>query len=189
MIVASPMNELELRNLMYTAQLHPHGAFAIRYPRGRGVISDWRKPFAEIPLGKARTITHGKDIAILSAGHPGNFVVEATQRLIAENISIEHIDMRFVKPLDEECLHKVFKNFSQVITVEDGTITGGLGSAVLEFMSEHGYHCQVMRLGVPDRFIEQGTQQELYALCGFDAEGIYQAVKTVVKPNVLSKVS
>jgi 1-deoxy-D-xylulose-5-phosphate synthase len=187
-IVTAPMNELELRNLMFTAQLRNNGPFAIRYPRGRGVIADWRKPFKEIPIGKARIIRKGKDIAILSVGHPGNFVVEATEKLIAELISVEHIDMRFIKPLDEECLHTVFQNFSQIITIEDGTITGGFGSAVIEFMCEHGYQANIRRLGVPDRFIEQGTQQELYKECGFDTESIYQAVKALVKPNVLSKV-
>jgi len=188
-IIAAPMNEVELRNLMYTAQLKHMGPFAIRYPRGRGVLYDWRKPFTEIPLSKARIIKHGKDIAVLSVGHPGNFVVEATERLTAENISVEHIDMRFIKPLDEECLHTVFKSFRQLITVEDGTITGGFGSAVLEFMCEHGYKANVRLLGVPDRFIEQGTQQELYKECGFDAEGIYQTVKALVKHRILSKVS
>jgi len=187
-IIASPMNEVELRNLMYTAQLNPKYPFAIRYPRGRGVLNDWRKPFAEIPVGKSRIIRHGKDIAVLSIGHPGNFVTEAIEKLTVENISVEHIAMRFVKPLDEDCLHSVFKLFSQIITVEDGTIAGGFGSAVLEFMSEHGYKADIRRLGVPDRFIGQGTQQELYRECGFDAEGIYQTVKALVKPKVLSKV-
>jgi 1-deoxy-D-xylulose-5-phosphate synthase len=187
-VIASPMNEVELRNLMFTAQLNPVYPFAIRYPRGRGVLSEWRKPFTEIPVGKARIMSRGKDIAILSIGHPGNFVTEAAKKLSAENITVEHIDMRFVKPLDEECLHTIFKSFSQIITVEDGTITGGFGSSVLEFMSDHGYKANIRRLGVPDHFIEQGTQLELYKECGFDAEGIYQSVKALVKPNVLSKV-
>ncbi|MBN1413617.1 MAG: 1-deoxy-D-xylulose-5-phosphate synthase [Bacteroidales bacterium] len=188
-IISSPMNEVDLRNLMYTAQLTNKSPFAIRYPRGRGVISNWRQPFTVIPIGKARIINHGKDIAVLSIGHPGNFVKQAIERIAAENISVEHIDMRFVKPLDEECLHTVFKLFKQIITVEDGTVVGGFGSAVLEFMSEHGYAADVRRLGVPDRFIEQGTQQELYGKCGFDAEGIYQTIKELVKPRILTKVS
>jgi 1-deoxy-D-xylulose-5-phosphate synthase len=188
MVMASPMDEVELRNLMYTAQLNPAGPFAIRYPRGRGVHSDWRKPFTPIAVGKARIISHGKDIAILSVGHPGNFVAEAAQRLSNENITVEHIDIRFVKPIDEECLHAVFKSFNKIITVEDGALNGGFGSAILEFMSDHGYQATVKRLGVPDRFIEHGTQQELYRECGYDAEGVYQTVKSLVKPKILSKV-
>jgi 1-deoxy-D-xylulose-5-phosphate synthase len=186
-IISAPMDEIELRNLMYTAQLANHGPFAIRYPRGRGVYAKWRKPFEEIPIGRSRIISQGKDIAILSIGHTGNFVVEAMERLMAEGIGVEHIDMRFVKPMDEECLHRIFKTFSQIITVEDGVISGGFGSAVLEFMSEHGYSANIQRLGVPDRFIEQGTQQELYKECGFDAEGIYQTVKALVMPRILTK--
>jgi 1-deoxy-D-xylulose-5-phosphate synthase len=186
-IVSAPMNEIELRNLMYTAQLANRGPFAIRYPRGKGVFSDWRKPFEEIPIGKARIISHGKDLAILSIGHTGNFVVEAVERLMAENILAEHIDMRFIKPLDEDCLHRVLKSFDRIITVEDGALQGGFGSAVLEFMAEHDYSVNVRRLGIPDRFIEQGTQQELYKECGYDADGIYQAVKTLVMPSVLIK--
>jgi 1-deoxy-D-xylulose-5-phosphate synthase len=187
-IISAPMNEVELRNLMYTAQLAKRGPFAIRYPRGRGVFTEWRKPFEEIPIGKSRVISRGKDIAILSIGHTGNFVVEANERLKAENIDVEHIDMRFVKPLDEECLHTIFKSFRQIITIEDGTIVGGFGSAVLEFMNENGYQSNVKRLGVPDHFIEQGTQQELYSECGFDADSIYMIVKATVKPKVFSKV-
>ncbi len=187
-VIAAPMDEVELRNLMYTAQLKPTGPFAIRYPRGRGMHSDWRKPFAEIPVGKSRVISHGKDLAILSAGHPGNFVAGAVEKLAAEHISVEHVDMRFVKPLDAECLHAIFRSFDKIITVEDGTINGGFGSAVLEFMSDNGYRATVKRLGVPDRFIEQGTQQELYKECGFDADGIYQAVKLLVRPKILTKV-
>ena len=179
MILAAPMNELELRNLMYTAQLHPNGPFAIRYPRGRGVIADWRKPFEEIPVGKARLLREGNDIAILSAGHPGNFAVEAIEKL-GDTVSVEHIDIRFIKPLDEECLHAVFKKFKRIITLEDGTVAGGFGSAVLEFMSNHGYQANVKIMGVPDRFIEQGTLQELYRDCGFDAESIYHAVISMV---------
>jgi 1-deoxy-D-xylulose-5-phosphate synthase len=187
-IISAPMNEVELRNLMYTAQLANRGPFAIRYPRGRGFVAEWRKPFEEILIGKSRVIRHGKDIAILSVGHTGNFVVEATERLNAENIGVEHIDMRFVKPLDEECLHEIFKSFSQIITIEDGTIVGGFGSAVLEFMNENGYQSSVKRMGVPDRFVEQGTQQELYNECGFDTDSIYRIVKAMVKPKIFSKV-
>jgi 1-deoxy-D-xylulose-5-phosphate synthase len=187
MIVSAPMNEEELRNLMYTAQLKNHGPFSIRYPRGRGMMADWKKPFREIPVGKGRLIRKGTDIAILSIGTAGNLAAEAINRLEDSGISIAHYDMRFVKPLDEDLLHKVFKRFRQVITVEDGSLAGGFGSAVLEFMADHAYQCQVKRLGVPDRFIEHGTQAELYRECGFDAEGIVNAITSLVKPKVLSK--
>ncbi|HJX70885.1 MAG TPA: 1-deoxy-D-xylulose-5-phosphate synthase [Bacteroidales bacterium] len=189
MIIAAPMNEEELRNMMFTAQLKNHGPFSIRYPRGAGVMVNWEQPYKEIPVGKARELQKGFDLAILTIGHPGNFASEAILRLETENISVAHYDMRFVKPLDEECLHHVFKNFRKIITVEDGTIVGGFGSAVIEFMSEHGYQAQVNRLGVPDKFIEQGSQKELYKECGFDAEGIISAIKAMVKPRVFSKVS
>jgi len=188
MIVSAPINEEDLRNLMYTAQHRNHGPFSIRYPRGRGVHLDWKKPFKEIPVGKGKIMRKGTDIAILSIGHIGNLVVEAIDNLEEEHISAAHYDMRFVKPLDEELLHKVFKQFKQVITVEDGVISGGFGSAILEFMCDHGYTSRVKRLGVPDRFINQGTQQELYKECGYDVEGIIETVKTLVKPKVLSKV-
>ncbi len=188
MIVSAPMNEEDLRNLMYTAQHRNHGPFSIRYPRGRGVQLDWKKPFKAIPIGKGKIIRIGTDIAILSIGHIGNLVVDAIDNLEEEHISAAHYDMRFVKPLDEELLHKVFKQFKHVITVEDGIISGGFGSAILEFMCDHGYTSRVKRLGVPDRFVEQGTQQELYKECGYDVEGIIETVKTLVKPKVLSKV-
>jgi len=188
MIVSAPMNEEDLRNLMYTAQHRNHGPFSIRYPRGRGVQLDWKKPFREIPVGKGKIIRKGTDIAILSIGHIGNLVVEAIDNLEKEHISAAHYDMRFVKPLDEDLLHKVFKQFKQVITVEDGVISGGFGSAILEFMCDHGYTSQVKRLGVPDRFVDHGTQEELYKECGYDVLGIIDTVKTLVKPKVLSKV-
>lgn len=186
MIVSAPMNEEELRNLMYSAQLDNKGPFSIRYPRGRGVMPEWKKPFREIPVGKGRLIRDGHDIAILSIGHVGNFVVEATERLKKENVSICHYDMRFAKPLDEEILHRVFKKFEFVITIEDGTITGGFGSAVIEFMTENQYSAHVKRMGVPDRFIDQGTPEELYRECGFDAEGIFTTVKQFLKRKIIS---
>jgi len=188
MIVSAPMNEEDLRNLMYTAQHRNHGPFSIRYPRGRGVQLDWKKPFREIPVGKGKIIRKGTDIAMLSIGHIGNLVVEAIDNLEKEHISAAHYDMRFVKPLDEDLLHKVFKQFKQVITVEDGVISGGFGSAILEFMCDHGYTSQVKRLGVPDRFVDHGTQEELYKECGYDVLGIIDTVKTLVMPKVLSKV-
>ena len=184
--VSAPMNEEELRNLMYTAQKENKGPFSIRYPRGKGVMTEWQTPFKEIPVGKGRLIRKGSDVAILSIGHVGNFVVEASKVLATKRIDVEHYDMRFVKPLDEEILHHVGKNFKSVITIEDGTIVGGFGSAVLEFMSENAYTPAVKRMGVPDRFIDHGTPQELQKECGFDVDGIIKTVKSFIQPNILS---
>jgi 1-deoxy-D-xylulose-5-phosphate synthase len=177
MTVSAPMNEIELRNMMYTAQLPSAGPFSIRYPRGNGVTPNWRVPFEKIPIGKGRILKEGNDIAVLSIGHPGNFVSEAIIRAEEKGISVMHCDMRFVKPIDEDILHIVGKKFKHVITVEDGTIIGGMGSAVAEFFSIHGYECSVEMLGVPDKFIQQGTVQELQSKCGFDAEGIFNAIR------------
>jgi 1-deoxy-D-xylulose-5-phosphate synthase len=175
-IVSSPMNEVELRNLMYTAQLpRTTTAFSIRYPRGQGVTPDWRQPMEEIPIGTGRKIIDGEDIAILTIGHVGNFAVTACESLLAKNISAAHYDMRFVKPLDEEMLHEVFGKFRKVITVEDGCLQGGFGSAILEFMGDHSYSAEVRRLGIPDRVVEHGEQPELFRECKFDASGIEQA--------------
>jgi len=185
MTIAAPMDEIELRNLLYTAQTEPSGPFAIRYPRGSGVHAEWKKPFEKIAAGKGRLMRSGKDIAILSIGHPGNFVTEAAGRLAREKIGVTHYDMRFVKPLDEEILHRVASQFDEVITVEDGVITGGFGSAVMEFFNEHHYPVHVTRLGVPDRFISHGKQQELYRECGFDPEGIYTTVKKVLREKAV----
>ncbi len=177
MIVSAPMDEAELRNLMYTAQLESTpGPFTIRYPRGAGPLGYWQKPFEEIPLGKARRIKQGKDIAVLSIGHPGNFVKEAVSSLDDETISTEHWDMRFVNPLDTEALHYIMKEFSRIITVEDGFIKGGFGSAILEFASDNGYSPEIRRLGIPDYFVAHGSQKELYHECGFDAEGIRKEI-------------
>jgi 1-deoxy-D-xylulose-5-phosphate synthase len=172
LIVSAPMNEEELRNLMYTAQLKNFGAFAIRYPRGSGVMIDWQKPFIELPIGKGRMVSDGSDIAILSVGHPGNFVQSAINRLDNNTIAPAHFDMRFIKPLDENLLHEIFKRFEHIITIEDGTIVGGFGSAIIEFMADNGYSAKVTRLGVPDKFIEHGTIAELQKECGFDSESI-----------------
>jgi len=187
LIVSAPMNEEELRNLMYTAQLRKHGPFSIRYPKGKGVMQQWKKSFREIPLGKGRIVREGIDLAILSIGHTGNMVVEACN-MLKDEYSIAHYDMRFVKPLDHELLHTIFKTFNNVVTVEDGTIVGGFGSAVIEFMTENNYRSQVRRLGIPDRFIDQGTQEELYSECGYDADGICRTVREMVKPKLLTKV-
>jgi len=185
-IVSAPMNEEELRNLMYTSQLENKGPFSIRYPRGRGVMPEWKTPFKEIPIGKGREIKKGTEVAILSIGHVGNYVVEATKKLEKKHIDIGHYDMRFVKPIDEDLLHYIGKNYKAIITVEDGTVTGGFGSAVLEFMNDHSYNLKIKRLGVPDKFIDHGTVEELHKECGFDAEGIIKVVKSMVRPNLLS---
>jgi 1-deoxy-D-xylulose-5-phosphate synthase len=181
MIVAAPMDEIELRNLMYTAQLEKSkGPFSIRYPRGNGTHADWKRPFEEIEIGKSRMISEGDDLVILSVGLPGNMVEKAVMKLVKENITIAHYDMRFVAPLDKAALHSIFKKFQHIITVEDGILKGGFGSAVLEFMSDYGYKAEVRRLGIPDYFVEQGTQDELYHECGYDAEGIEIAVREML---------
>ncbi|PID94348.1 MAG: 1-deoxy-D-xylulose-5-phosphate synthase [Bacteroidetes bacterium] len=181
MIVTAPMDEIELRNLMFTAQQKNHGPFSIRYPRGRGVNTNWERPFMEIPIGKGRKLTEGKDIAILSLGHPGNFAATAVQRLKEQQIHISHYDVRFLKPLDTELLHQALKEHHHIITIEDGTLIGGLGSAVQEFVNDHQYPTQVVKLGIPDQFIEQGSPEELYAQCGINQETIYQTVITLLK--------
>ena len=187
MIVSAPMNEIELRNLLYTAQLSENGPFSIRYPRGRGTIPEWRQPFEEIGIGKGRIIHEGSDIAMLTIGTAGNLAVEATRQLTRENISVAHYDMRFVKPLDEVLLHQVLSRFKSVITIEDGVIQGGFGSAVLEFASDHNYAVNIRRLGVPDRFTDQGTQKELFRECGFDPESIVNAVKLLIGKRILTR--
>ena len=159
MIVASPMNEEELRNLMFTAQLPNKGPFTIRYPRGRGVLSEWKTPMKEITVGKGRRLTNGDDIAILSIGHPGNFVQEAVDELSKIGVSVAHYDMRFVKPLDEIMLHEVFTKFKYIVSVEDGCVMGGFGSAVIEFMADQKYQVDLTRLGIPDKYIHHGTQK------------------------------
>jgi 1-deoxy-D-xylulose-5-phosphate synthase len=181
MIVTAPMDEIEFRNLLYTAQLEKNRSpFSIRYPRGRGMFIDWKKPFQEIEIGKARLISEGNNLAILSIGHPGNVVASVVKKFEKEKIFITHYDMRFVAPLDKNVLHSVFKNFTHVITVEDGVLKGGLGSAIIEFMSDNGYNSEVRRLGIPDYFVEHGTQDELYRECGFDAEGVELAIREIL---------
>lgn len=178
MIVSAPMDEIELRNLMYTAQLEKNvGPFSIRYPRGVGLNTDWQKPLDEIRVGEARLLNKGEKVAILSIGHTGNSAERVVKRLAEEKINVTHYDMRFVQPLDEEALHEVFKNHKAIISVEDGMLKGGFGSAVIEFMADNNYSATVKRLGIPDFFIEQGTQIELKKECGFDDDGIYKAVK------------
>lgn len=172
--ISSPMDEHELRRLMYTAQLPDKGPFVIRYPRGRGVLQDWKCPLEEIPVGKGRKLKAGNDIAVVTIGPIGNVAAKAIERAEKERgISIAHYDLRFLKPLDEELLHEVGRNFRKVITIEDGVRQGGMGSAVLEFMADRGYTPQVQRIGVPDNFIEHGSLKELHRLCEMDEEGIF----------------
>lgn len=184
MTVSAPMNEEELRNLMYTAQQEDMGPFVIRYPRGNGVMVDWQRPFKLLKIGKGRKICDGEEIAVLSVGHIGNEVIKAVAELNNEGYYPAHFDLRFVKPLDEALLHEVFTKFNKVITVEDGCLQGGMGSAVLEFMADHNYSAQVSRLGIPDVFVEHGEQPELWAECGFDAKGIIEHIKSLgIKQN------
>lgn len=189
MIVAAPMNEQELRNLMFTAQLDETQAekqsFTIRYPRGEGVMPQWRTPFEKIEIGKGRKVKDGEEVAILTIGHIGNYVSKACQLLEKEGINPAHYDMRFVKPLDEALLHEIFLHFDKVITIEDGCVMGGFGSAVIEFMANHGYTAKVKRLGIPDAVIEHGEQLELHRECGFDPEGIANAVKEMAGVRLL----
>ncbi len=180
MTVSAPMNEAELRNLMYTAQQENMGPFSIRYPRGKGVMTEWKTAFQKIKVGTGRKLTSGSDVAILTIGHPGNFAQEAIDKLSKEGISVAHYDMRFVKPIDEIMLHEVFTKFDKIITVEDGCVMGGFGSAVIEFMADQGYSANIKRLGIPDEFIHHGTQPELWADCGFDTAAITKAVKEII---------
>jgi 1-deoxy-D-xylulose-5-phosphate synthase len=178
--ICSPMNELELRNMMYTAQLPGMGPFAIRYPRSRGISPDWKKPFEALPVGKGRQIREGKDLAMITIGHSGNFALSACEQLMKSGIDAALYDIRFLKPLDEELLKDVFGKFRKIITVEDGSIIGGLGSAIIEFANDHGFDAEIHRLGVPDRFVEQGTIEELHRECGFDVEGIVESAKKLI---------
>ena len=188
MIIAAPMNEQELRNLMYTSQLPEiQLPVVIRYPRGEGVMVDWRKPFEKLTIGKGRKLKDGKEIAILSLGHPGNFAQTAIRNLRAEGMDPAHYDMRFVKPIDEELLHEVFQNYDKIVTVEDATVVGGVGSAVLEFMNAHGYQSQIKILGIPDAIVEHGSLKELHHECHYDALAIADAVKTLLGKSVLTE--
>jgi 1-deoxy-D-xylulose-5-phosphate synthase len=185
MVISAPMNESELRNLMYTAQLDSNEyPFVIRYPRGEGVMPEWKTPFSEIRIGTGRRLREGQDIAILSLGHPGNFAAAAIRDLRNDGIQPGHYDMRFVKPLDEALLHEACQRYPKLITVEDGTVEGGFGSAVLEFMARHGYKNDLRILGIPDRIIEHGTPRELHHECGYDAAAIAAAVREMMKDKV-----
>lgn len=192
MIVCAPMNEKELRNMMYTAQLESTNLpISIRYPRGEGMMADLQKdtmaekyPFEAIEIGKGRKIKDGEGVAILSFGHPGNFAAAAIRDVKAEGLNPAHYDMRFAKPIDEALLHEVFSKFNKIITVEDGTVVGGFGSAVLEFMSANNYTAAVKIMGIPDKLVEHGTPKQLYEEIGIDANGIAEAVRDMVRIDV-----
>lgn len=181
--LASPMNEHELRRLMYTAQLPGKGTFVIRYPRGRGVLADWHCPLEEVKVGTGRKLRDGDDIAVLSVGPVGNNVVKAVEMIEndGDGISVAHYDMRFVKPLDENLLKEVAAKFKHVITVEDGVREGGFGSAVIEWMEDNGQHLDIVRLGLPDHFVEHGTVAQLQSIVGIDAEGIRRTIKETLR--------
>ena len=185
LVVCAPMNEQELRNMMFTAQLDDNAyPYVIRYPRGEGMMPEWRTPFEKMEVGKGRKLRDGKDIAILSFGHPGNFAAAAIRDLKADGIQPAHYDVRFVKPLDAELLHEVFQKYDRIITVEDGTVVGGFGSAILEFMAEHGYNAQVRIMGIPDRIVEHGSLRELHHECHYDAQAIADTVREMMKDKV-----
>ncbi|MDL2257510.1 1-deoxy-D-xylulose-5-phosphate synthase, partial [Bacteroidales bacterium OttesenSCG-928-I14] len=174
--IASPLNEIDLRNLMYTASQPNMGVFAIRYPRGKGELSDWQRPFETLPVGKGRKLKDGKQIAILSIGPIGNIAMEAIEKAEKHGIEVAHYDMIYLKPIDEELLHQVASNHSMVLTVENGTINGGFGSAVMEFMRDNNYNIQIKRIGIPDKFIPHGTIPELYRLCKMDIDSIFEEI-------------
>lgn len=174
--IAAPMNEHQLRNLMYSAQLPDRGPVVIRYPRGKGVLADWENQMEEIPFGKGQKLKDGNDVAVLSLGHIGNDVAKAVELAAGKGISAAHYDMIFAKPLDEELLHQIARQFTKVITVESGVLNGGFGSAVLEFFSDHGYSPKVKRIGLPDHFVEHGTVAELNQLCNLDTDSILKEI-------------
>jgi len=190
MIVAAPMNESELRNMMYTAQLPEIDApYTIRYPRGQGVMPQWRTPFEKIETGTGRKICDGQEVAILTIGHPGNFAVAACKMLAEDDLFPAHYDMRFVKPLDELMLHEVAQRYNKIVTVEDGTIVGGFGSAVLEFMAANNYTPEVKILGIPDRIVEHGKPEELQRECGYDAKAIADAVREIADVKMFAGIA
>lgn len=186
MIISAPMNESELRNMMYTAQLEKNQLpFVIRYPRGEGMMPEWRTPMQEMEIGKGRKLREGNQVALLSFGHPGNFAAAAIRELRNDGLNPGHYDMRFAKPLDEEMLHEICQHYEKLVTVEDGCIEGGFGSAVLEFMAKHGYKNDIRILGIPDAIVEHGTLKELHQECGYDAMAIVAAVREMVGERVV----
>ncbi len=185
MIIAAPMNEQEMRNMMYTAQLKQKGPFVIRYPRGQGMNADWKTPFKELQIGKGRNILEGEDLAVITIGPVGNEALKAISDLKKEDVHPALYDMRFAKPIDTDLLHKIAKKYSKIITIEDGCLPGGFGTAVLEFLADNNYQCQVKRLGIPDRFIEHGEPAQLYKECGFDVESIKNAIIKMIEPAII----
>lgn len=184
MVVSAPMDEVELRNLMFSASKFD-GPYSIRYPRGKGVHPEWQQPMEEIQIGTGRIVSEGEEVAVLTIGHVGNYAIEVCNRLQKENIIISHYDMRFVKPLDEKLLHKAFSQHKHIVTVEDGCLMGGFGSAILEFMADNNYSSKVIRLGIPDRVVEHGEQLELQKECGFDPNGIYETVSKILSERTI----
>lgn len=181
MIVTAPMDEIELRHMMFTAQNENHGPFSIRYPRGCGCVIDWRQPMEAIQIGKSRQLSEGSDLAILSIGTIGIQAGRVVKMLQKDGINAAQFDMRFVKPLDEEALHNIFKKYKHVVSIEDGVLQGGFGSAILEFMADHQYNSEFRRIGIPDKFIDHGTTDELYRELGLDQQGIYQSIKSFLQ--------
>jgi len=183
------MNEQELRNMMYSASLKENaGPISIRYPRGQGVMPDWQTPLEKMEFGKGQKVKDGNDIAILTIGHVGNFAIEACKNLQKDGIDAAHYNLRFVKPLDTEMLDEVFNKFDKIITVENGCLDGGVGSAITEYMADSGHHKSITRLGIPDRFIEHGKPTELYRECGFDAQGIEDKVKEIIGAKLSAEI-
>jgi 1-deoxy-D-xylulose-5-phosphate synthase len=188
MVVSAPMNEKELRNLMYTSQLEStKNPFVIRYPRGEGVMQEWKTPFEEIQIGRGRKLKDGEDIAILSFGHPGNFAAAAIRDVKTDGINPAHYDMRFVKPIDEALLHEVFSKYNKIITIEDGTVAGGFGTAVLEFMNANNYKATVKIMGIPDRLVEHGSPKQLYREIELDAEGIAKTLRVLAAVKIFAE--
>jgi 1-deoxy-D-xylulose-5-phosphate synthase len=177
--IASPMTVVELRNLMYTASLPGHGPFMIRYPRGKGVLMDWHHDMVEMQVGKGVCLKEGKDVALLTLGPLGNQAVQAARQLEEEGISVAHYNMLFLKPLDEDLLREIASKYKTIVTLEDGVIKGGFGSAVLEFLSDNQLNVELHRIGLPDVFVAHGTQEELYHIYGMDAEGIANKVRSL----------
>ena len=176
--IASPMDEHELRRLMYTAQLPDKGTFVIRYPRGHGVLPDWHCPLTEINVGTGRCLRQGERVAIVSIGPIGN---NATKAIAQSGLNVGHYDLRFLKPLDDALLHDICQHYDHLITLEDGAVQGGMGSAVLEWMNDHGYTQPVTRMGIPDEFIEHGTVDELQHICHIDVDSIVDAINQAYK--------
>lgn len=178
-ILAAPMDEIELRNLMFTAAKTEKEPFVIRYPRGKALHANWKQSFETIEIGSGRQLRKGRNIAVVSIGHPGNFVVEALNRLEEKGVFVAHYDLRFLKPLDEQLLKEVFQLHTTIVTVEDGVITGGMGSALMEWVQEQGYSNKIVRLGIPDQFIAHGSTALLQAHCGYDAQSIYDIILSI----------